>query len=95
MICPNTNKLMYEMLSEVRITLFAMPLSIAQRTLRFLCSKRNNNNITVLVSAWWKYASNNAISPLGYTLHILEIITVLKLCLIYLYVFRKLFAVHI
>ena len=57
---------MYEMLNTVRVTLFTMSLSIAQRTLRFLCSKQNNNNILVLVSACWKYASNNANSPLCY-----------------------------
>ena len=32
----------------------------------FLCSIQNNNNI--LVSACWKYASNNANSPLGYNI---------------------------
>ena len=37
---------------------------LQQRTLRFLCSILNNNN--TLVSACWKYASNNANSPLGY-----------------------------
>ena len=39
---------------------------LQQRTLRFLCSTQNNNNI--LVSACWKYASNNANSPLGYNI---------------------------
>ena len=39
---------------------------LQQRTLRFLCSIQNNNNI--LVSACWKYASNNANSPLGYNI---------------------------
>ena len=72
---------MYEMLSKVRVTLFTMSLSIAQRTSRFLCSKRNNNNR--LVSACWKYASNNACSALGYNIAYLKIITVLRLCLIY------------
>ena len=41
-------------------------LSIATRTLRFLCSIQNNNN--VLVSACWKYGSNNANSPVGYNI---------------------------
>ena len=39
---------------------------LQQRTLRFLCSIQNNNNI--LVSACWKHASNNANSPLGYNI---------------------------
>ena len=39
---------------------------LQQRTLRFLCSIQNNNNI--LVSACWKYGSNNANSPLGYNI---------------------------
>ena len=39
---------------------------LQQRTLRFLCSIKNNNN--TLVSACWKYASNNANSPLGYNI---------------------------
>ena len=39
---------------------------LQQRTLRFLCSIQNNNNI--LVSDCWKYASNNANSPLGYNI---------------------------
>ena len=37
---------------------------LQQRTLRFLCSIQNNNN--TLVSACWKYANDNANSPLGY-----------------------------
>ena len=39
---------------------------LQQRTLHFLCSIQNNNN--TLVSACWKYASYNAISPLGYNI---------------------------
>ena len=39
---------------------------LQQRTLRFLCSIQNNNN--TLVSACWKYANNNANSPLGYNI---------------------------
>ena len=35
-------------------------------TLRFLCSIQNSNN--TLVSACWKYANNNANSPLGYNI---------------------------
>ena len=39
---------------------------LQQRTLRSLCSIQNNNN--TLVSACWKYANNNANSPLGYNI---------------------------
>ena len=39
---------------------------LQQRTLRFLYSIQNNDNI--LVFACWKYASNNANSPLGYNI---------------------------
>ena len=41
-------------------------LSTAPTHLTFLCSIQNNNNI--LVFACWKYASNNANSPLGYNI---------------------------
>ena len=55
---------------------------LQQRTLRFSCSIQNNNN--TFVSACWKYASNNAKSPLGYNIAqlFLEIITVLTFYLI-------------
>ena len=39
---------------------------LQQRTLRFLCSIQNNNN--TLGFACWKYANNNANSPLGYNI---------------------------
>ena len=41
-------------------------MSTATTHLTFLCLIQNNNN--TLVSACWKYASNNANSPLGYNI---------------------------
>ena len=50
----------------------------------------NCNNNNTLISTCWKYAINNANSPVGYiTLHILEIVTVLIFFLMYVFTVKK------
>ena len=63
---------------------------LQQRTLRFLCSIKNNNN--TLVSACWKYANNNANSPLGYNIAYFR--NSYRIDFSLMYVLKKLFTLH-